>query len=873
MTKVKRPEDLEAAIALALRYDESALIEEAIDARELECAVLGDEEPRASVVGEVVPGHEFYDYDDKYREDKARLLIPAPIPEETSAEVRRLAAEVFRRCGISGMARVDFFLERGTRPGAGQRAQHAARLHRDLDVSEALGSFGCSASAPSRRAHPPRAGPEGTAVSPVPQTAGGAGLKRPGGAPGGSGDHGPSTEGKPTARRQRRYSGANVPRRASARQGARGTTRSPPSLPAIVRSWANGHRETATKRIRVTGWLEPGYLLALGLLALRHYAALLGLLAFAFALGWTLTRGILWNSHLEKFLIACGLGLAVLGQLALALGLLGLFAPLPIAAVLALLALCTVPAWRDLVWSAGHLFRGRPPARVIAASALLLAPLLLLPLYPPTAFDATMYHLPYARAFISTGAVPFLPALRFPVFPQLAEALFALLLFVSGDVAAQCLQTLFTLATAGLVFLWGRRVFSRAAGALAAALYLGSPLVVYFSATAYADPALAFFSVASLYAFSRWRAAAQSRWLAVAGFFAGSAAATKYLGLFWVVLVGAAVLVARIPLPRRRAAAIFFVCALAAGLPWYVRIAGHTGNPVFPYFPQLFGPSAWDLGGHQPSMEGAGAMVRRMASVVLWPWDLVFRRERFAWHPPWSPFFLPALFFAALAALRHGWALRYAAAAVAYALFVSLAPPDPRYLMPAAALLALPAGAGIVWTVGRLKTARMRQAVLAALLLLAILPGWLYALRHARRQGPVPAAAAEKERYFERLLPAYPAIRHLNRARGDGYVLYAFFAENMPYFARGGFWGDWFGPAAYGRVLAAAGGDAEALHRTLRALGVTDLLILKSSAPAPFHADPRFPALFVPVYEDARARIFELAGVSARSSRTTSGSR
>lgn len=114
VTKVKRSEDLGDAIALALRYDEAALIEEAIDARELECAVLGDEEPRASVVGEVVPGHEFYDYDDKYREDKARLLIPAPVSEETSAEVRRLAVEVFRRCGISGMARVDFFLERGT---------------------------------------------------------------------------------------------------------------------------------------------------------------------------------------------------------------------------------------------------------------------------------------------------------------------------------------------------------------------------------------------------------------------------------------------------------------------------------------------------------------------------------------------------------------------------------------------------------------------------------------------------------------------------------------------------------------------------------------------------------------------------------------
>jgi D-alanine-D-alanine ligase len=76
--------------------------------------VLGDEEPRASVPGEVVPGHEFYDYDDKYRDDKAKLLIPAPVPDAVSEEVRRLSVEAFRLCGLSGMARVDFFLERGT---------------------------------------------------------------------------------------------------------------------------------------------------------------------------------------------------------------------------------------------------------------------------------------------------------------------------------------------------------------------------------------------------------------------------------------------------------------------------------------------------------------------------------------------------------------------------------------------------------------------------------------------------------------------------------------------------------------------------------------------------------------------------------------
>ncbi len=114
VTKVKRWEDLPLAIDLALRYDERALVEEGIDARELECAVLGNDDPKASIPGEIVPSHEFYDYDDKYRDDKAQLVIPADVSGEIAAQVQRLAVEVFRVCGVSGMARVDFFLERGT---------------------------------------------------------------------------------------------------------------------------------------------------------------------------------------------------------------------------------------------------------------------------------------------------------------------------------------------------------------------------------------------------------------------------------------------------------------------------------------------------------------------------------------------------------------------------------------------------------------------------------------------------------------------------------------------------------------------------------------------------------------------------------------
>lgn len=114
VSKVHGPDELEAAIAEAGRHDRKILVERAVEARELEVSVLGNDEPVASVVGEVLPGHEFYDYEAKYVDDSSELEIPAKIPEETADEVRDIAVRAFQVLDCSGMARVDFFLCRAT---------------------------------------------------------------------------------------------------------------------------------------------------------------------------------------------------------------------------------------------------------------------------------------------------------------------------------------------------------------------------------------------------------------------------------------------------------------------------------------------------------------------------------------------------------------------------------------------------------------------------------------------------------------------------------------------------------------------------------------------------------------------------------------
>src|SRR5438105_13989882 len=106
--------ELEHAIDVAAEYDNKIIIERGINCRELECAVLGNDEPLVSVVGEVIASNEFYDYNAKYIDNKSQVIIPAAIPQTTAEEVRRQAIKAFLALDISGLARVDFFLEQET---------------------------------------------------------------------------------------------------------------------------------------------------------------------------------------------------------------------------------------------------------------------------------------------------------------------------------------------------------------------------------------------------------------------------------------------------------------------------------------------------------------------------------------------------------------------------------------------------------------------------------------------------------------------------------------------------------------------------------------------------------------------------------------
>jgi hypothetical protein len=570
-----------------------------------------------------------------------------------------------------------------------------------------------------------------------------------------------------------------------------------------------------------------------------HLLALVLLTATAYMAGRLVLRRWIETDGLERFAVSSALGLVLLAHLAFALGALGLLSRGPLIAVLVGLGAL---GWWEIELD------GR--ARLWAALGLAVAPLFVLSLYPPAGFDETLYHLPYARAFIRTGSIPFLPELRYPVFPQLDELLSAGMMLLAGDVATHLIRLLATLLTAALLVAWGRRVFSSGAGWLAAGLFLGSPIVVHLAGSGYVEPTLNLFAAAALYSLDRWREG-EGRWLALAAAFAASAAGVKYLGLFFVAAVLAAALPASLRRRRERRMRDLAVAAavcLAVLAPTYGRILAYTGNPLFPFYPGVFGPNPWT-----PDPVADGSLGELAAAYVRFPLDVLLDRGAVGSQPPYSPVYLLAAPLLALGFFRDPRVRRLLWMSLAYSLVFFLLPPDSRYMTALLPLVSLAlAGSLSLWPV--------QSRVLAALAVLAFLPGWAYGVYRIGREGPLPVTVPERRLYLARKLPAYGALDHLNRLRGRRYTVYGLHAESLVYYADGVLIGDWSGPARYSGVVPAMA-DAAAFHHRLRELGADYFLLPREQGPR-LPRRPEWSRLFRRIHSDGRADVYELSATN-----------
>ncbi|HMF08536.1 MAG TPA: hypothetical protein VKJ00_05330, partial [Thermoanaerobaculia bacterium] len=529
--------------------------------------------------------------------------------------------------------------------------------------------------------------------------------------------------------------------------------------------------------------------MGMAVLLLSQIAAAIVLAATLWVAGKTAVRRLAFDDWADELSTCTALGLGLVGTCLFALSAARLFQPLPLTLLVLAVHALGWRTWRDLAARLAR--RGLLPGGVALLAALICAglPVFSLTLYPPTAFDETLYHLPYAKAFAANAGLPFLETLRFPVAPQLAEILCGALLLLAGDVAAHLPSLLAFVATALALASWiGPRNPLAASGA--AALWLGNPLTAWLGGTAYVDLPLTLFAVLAWTWWDRWRRGGGTSRLVMAAAFAGFAAATKYNGLLIVALLFAATAI--VSVRRRDAAALakFLAVALLALAPWYARNLMQTGNPVFPLLPDLFGQNAWmtpddlsiwESGPRNIPASVFGYAASRARETVLhplrlleWPWTAAYRPSAFGGQPTLSPLLPLLLLLAAVGGLadRRMWP----AQGFAGALFLTTTAHDPRLLLPAVALVEGAAAAGLSQVLGRAALLRSRLAVILLALVL-VAPGAAYAGWKVFRQGPLPADAAEQETYLSRSLRGYAQLALVNRAGGSRNTIYGLYLE------------------------------------------------------------------------------------------------
>jgi hypothetical protein len=642
--------------------------------------------------------------------------------------------------------------------------------------------------------------------------------------------------------------------------------------------------------------------------AVEHAAMLVLLLVVA------ATAGAAVAGRDATLSLRAALGLAMVGQAFILLGAIGGLQPWTIgligaAAILGGSVRMERGWWTRIRW------------KLVAGIVVAMLPLLFLTLYPPIAFDETHYHLPFIQAIAGTGRIGFLADLRFPAFPQLHELLCVPPFLMLDDVATHLVALVEVLITAAVLTQWPRQ---REAGLLAAALFLGSPIIIQLGTVTHVDAALTLFVAAGFYCLDRLESGAGVWYAAAAGFLLGSGCCVKYLG--WYFVVSSIAFLSLFGVRRRRIILLFLASLLLAVLPMYGRIVYLTGSPLFPFLPQLFGSTPWTM---LLPLGGIGVAARIARGLRVF-WDATFARERLNGQPPYSPLFALSVLITFAAAFRSRKAAFLCVTCAGYLAIFTFLPQDSRYLLPLLPLVSIAAatalgawlgrvmpassnginsrpsrrvipsvGRGIRGTGGAMSSSicappspRIRRSTLGTwsrklmivLPLLAITPGATYVGYRLALQGRPPVTAAERRQYLEQRIPEYRALEvWTSETRGEewspltkpssetlpnnaaGRGLYVCGAEQLKYFGGAGLMGDVDGPFGAGKIFDGTL-NADELSRRLTRVGARYLLLSRAHCPLPWQRLSGESA-FERVYADGGATLWRIRERSATNSR------
>ncbi|MEN3331096.1 MAG: hypothetical protein V7641_461 [Blastocatellia bacterium] len=540
--------------------------------------------------------------------------------------------------------------------------------------------------------------------------------------------------------------------------------------------------------------------------AVTHLGAWSLILLAAYGVGRMLLRRLPFDSLAERMAFTLVLGLGTWALLLFALGLVGLLyegVMLGLTVAGALYALAQLAGLRRNVsrlnwqrWREVYSLRGVALVSLIGLLFGYWILLLVTTQYPPFHWDATSHHLPLAREFLAQHRIVALMGIPHPVMPALNHMLFAWGLALKDGVLAQMIEHTFLMLTAVGLYAWGRRQGRRLFGLALAAFWLANPLVLWLGESAYVDIALVCFTFLGVYALRRFWESGQAGWWLLGMTLLGMAAGVKLPGLFFVIVgsvLGLGVLMRR-PIdsqpdatpaakdelePSRTGQPPFTYKSLAQGwalaalclIPWYAHIFYHTGNPIWPTFPQ------WSRG-----IWGAPAMVentnswlknaaepRTIKNFLLLPLDWLRYPGRFYAESNLTLF--PLIVVWPLSWL-FAWGNRsirwWTLWALSFTVYWFMFPHQLRYWLPALPLVTLALYESIRWAMERItRSARIQGTIWVALMLAALLYG-SRAVWGEIKSKQWPPVNQEAQEHFVSRLSGYRAVKYLNKQLQDG---------------------------------------------------------------------------------------------------------
>ncbi len=513
------------------------------------------------------------------------------------------------------------------------------------------------------------------------------------------------------------------------------------------------------------------------------------MLLSAFGAGSVFLRKCRFHSLPERLVFTIALGM---GLWALALFVLGIFGALYVGAIWAL----TIAAagatvvyliregrreWRGHSFLQSLLSKSRKeymrPRNLlvitIAAVALVYSGLLMIAAwYPPMHWDALAGHLPLSRQYLIEHRIVALRGGAFPLLPALNHLLFAWAMALRDDVLAQMVEYTFLMLTSLGLFAWGQRLQRPGLGLAAAALWLSHPLVLWLGESAYVDVGVTCFAFLGVYALRVFWDQGENAWWLMASANFGMAAGTKMPALFFVAAGAVLGLWARL---RSRITwgelAKGWAVASILTVPWYGFIAYHTGNPVWPMFPQLT-RAEWLLSTKE-SFEGlvsGGGLPKTVLNFLKLPVYLGLQPGLF--FPDNNRDFAPviALLPAAwiIAIWRHSirwWSLWILAYTAYWFLFASFM----RYWLPVLPLVGLALYEGLAWALDKItKSSAVHNAVWVVLTLMAMGYGGWVVMKELNIKGRLPVTAESRRDLLAGLSSGYRGVDFINRHAKPG---------------------------------------------------------------------------------------------------------